>query len=181
MFYFALIFVAIASRFLPHPPNVACLGAIGMFAGCYCSGRVAWLIPAAILLCSDAIGQMLGIAGLGFYSPITMISVYAAATLAVPVGRLIAQKRGSGIKFAGFVAGGSLIASTLFFLVSNFGVWASGWYPATGEGLASCYITAIPFYGYTIAGDLFFSAIAFGSYAAVTAGQSSRELAGQTA
>lgn len=184
MFYFALILVAIASRFLPHPPNVACLGAIGMFAGCYCSGRIAWLVPAAILLCSDTIGQLVGVAGLGFYSPITMVCVYGAATLAVPVGRLISRTQGSqsrygGFKFAGSVAGGSLIASTLFFLVSNFGVWASGWYPATGEGLISCYVAAIPFYGYTIAGDLFFSAIAFGGFAAVTAGQPSRDLARQ--
>lgn len=179
MIYFAFTLVAIASRFLPHPPNVACLGAIGMFAGCYCSGRIAWFIPAAILLCSDTIGQLAGIPSLGFYSPVTMICVYAAATLAVPVGRMISRSEGMGLKFAGSVAGGSLVASTLFFLVSNLGVWASAWYPSTGEGLVNCYIAAIPFYGYTIAGDLFFSAIAFGGYAAVSAGQPSRELARQ--
>jgi hypothetical protein len=181
MFYVALILVAIASRFLPHPPNVACLGAIGLFAGCYLNGRKAWLIPAAVLLCSDAVGHWAGITGQGFYGPMTMIGVYVAATLAVPVGRLISRSEGKGFKFAGAVLGGSLIASTLFFLISNFGVWASGWYPATGEGLATCYIAAIPFYGYTIAGDLFFSAIAFGGYAAVTAGVPNRKLARQTA
>ena len=172
MFYLALIVVAIASRLLPHPPNVACLGAIGLFAGCYLSGRKAWLVPAAVLLFSDTIGHFTGAKGLGFYSPITMVCVYIAATLAVPVGRLIARTNsGNNWKFCGSVFGGSLIASTLFFLVSNLGVWASGWYPATGEGLIACFVAAIPFYGYTLAGDLFFSGVMFGGYAAVTAGK----------
>lgn len=172
MFYLALIVVAITSRLLPHPPNVACLGAIGLFAGCYLSGRKAWLVPAAVLLCSDTIGHFSGAKGLGFYSPVTMVCVYVAATLAVPVGRLISQSRSrNNWKFGGSVVGGSLIASTLFFLVSNLGVWASGWYPATAEGLIACFVAAIPFYSYTLAGDLFFCGMMFGTYAAVTAGK----------
>ena len=169
MFYFALILVAIASRFLPHPPNVVCLGAIGLFAGCYLNGRKAWLVPIAVLFGSDMIGQALNFPGIGLYNPVTMLAVYAAATLAVPVGRMIAQSKLSGLKFAGGVGAGSLIASTLFFVVSNFGVWAAGWYPMTGEGLVTCFIAAIPFYGYTLAGDLAFTTLVFGSYAAVRA------------
>ena len=59
---------------------------------------------------------------------------------------------------------GSLAASTLFFLLSNFGVWLAGWYPMTGAGLLSCYAYAIPFFGYTVAGDLLFTVLLFGSY-----------------
>ena len=177
MFYFALILVAIVSRFLPHPPNVACMGAVGLFAGCYLSGWKAWLAPITVLLASDLMGQAFNFPGVGFYRPITMLAVYAAATLAVPVGRMIGQSQGGALRFAGKVFGGSLIASTLFFLLSNLGVWAGGFYSMTGEGLVACFAAAIPFYGYTLIGDLAFSGLLFGSYAAVKSGQFQSELA----
>ena len=60
---------------------------------------------------------------------------------------------GSKIKSINF--GNILLASFLFFLISNFGVWILG-YPKNLEGLLLCYTMAIPFFGYSIAGDLFF-------------------------
>ena len=60
---------------------------------------------------------------------------------------------GSQIKSIKF--GNILLASFLFFLISNFGVWILG-YPKNLEGLLLCYTMAIPFFGYSIAGDLFF-------------------------
>jgi hypothetical protein len=47
------------------------------------------------------------------------------------------------------------LSSLIFFLVSNFGVWLIG-YPKTLDGLLLCYTMAIPFFGYSIVGDLFF-------------------------
>lgn len=47
------------------------------------------------------------------------------------------------------------LASLLFFLISNLGVWWY-WYPRTLEGLFSCYVLAIPFYKRTLVGDLVF-------------------------
>jgi hypothetical protein len=161
MFYL-LILVAAASRFLPHPPNVACVGAIGLFAGCYLSGRRAYLVPLAILLLSDVIGQFFSVAGMGFYQPITMAMVYAGAMAAVPVGRWI----GRGNRLLLGVPVGSLVASTLFFVLSNLGVWFAGWYQLSLSGLVTCYVNAIPFYGYTVAGDLVFSALLFGVWEA---------------
>ena len=49
-----------------------------------------------------------------------------------------------------------LISSLVFFIVTNFGVWLSG-YPLTLEGLLLCYTMAIPFFINSIVGDLFFS------------------------
>ncbi len=48
------------------------------------------------------------------------------------------------------------LASLLFFLISNFGVWLN-WYPRTTAGLLDCYLLALPFYGRTLMGDLLFS------------------------
>jgi hypothetical protein len=63
------------------------------------------------------------------------------------------------------IGGLSLAASSVFFLISNFGVWImDGMYAPTFKGLVECYVAAIPFFGYQVAGDLFFSAVMFGGY-----------------
>jgi hypothetical protein len=68
------------------------------------------------------------------------------------------------------VAGAGLIGSLAFYLVTNFGVWAStnSLYPATAEGLLACYVAGIPFLLNTVAGTLLFSGVLFGSYAFMT-------------
>ena len=62
------------------------------------------------------------------------------------------------------IGGTSLLSSILFFVVSNFAVWASyrTLYPATVQGLAACYVAAIPFFRNTLAGDMVFTAVFFG-------------------
>lgn len=158
MFYVLIALVAV-SRFLPHPPNVACIGALGLFAGCYLSGRRAYLVPLVALFASDVIGHLAGFPGMGFYSPVVMGSVYAGVLATVFVGRWMKFNQN---KFR--LPAGSIAASTIFFLLSNFGVWLGGWYSMTFAGLVACYISAIPFYGYTIAGDLFFTMLLFGAW-----------------
>ncbi len=158
MFYLIALLVA-ASRFLPHPPNVACVGALGLFAGCYVASYRAYLLPIGALLLSDVVGQIFGVAGMGFYNPVAMASVYAGMGASVFIGRWPA-KNDSPLR----IVGGSVAVSTVFFVVSNFGVWLAGWYPATPTGLFACYFSALPFYGYTLAGDMAFSAILFGAW-----------------
>lgn len=158
MFYLLIAVVAL-SRFLPHPPNVACVGALGLFAGCYLSGRRAYLVPVVTLLISDCLGHLLAWPGIRLYNPLTMALVYGGVLAAVPVGRWLQHDRRHWR-----VPAGSLGASTLFFALSNLGVWLAGWYPMSLAGLATCYANAIPFFGYTIAGDLLFTLLLFGSW-----------------
>jgi len=47
------------------------------------------------------------------------------------------------------------VASFIFFLFSNLGVWWY-WYPRNLIGLTRCYSLALPFYRNTLLGDLFF-------------------------
>ena len=156
---YLLIIVAIASRFLPHPPNMACMGAIGLFAGCYLAGKKAYLVPLVAMLVSDVIGHAFGVSGMGFYSLVTMACVYAGVLAAVPLGRLL-QNRVSTWS----VPTAAVIVSAVFFLISNFGVWLGPWYPSTGEGFLACFAAAVPFFGNTLAGDLLASALLFGAY-----------------
>jgi hypothetical protein len=66
------------------------------------------------------------------------------------------------------VAGTVLIASVLFFVVTNFAVWAmDGMYPMTFEGLVVCFTAAIPFFHWTLLGDACFATVLFGGFALV--------------
>lgn len=154
-----LVFGAALLRLVPHPPNFTPLGALALFAGArYGKRSLAFLLPLAAMLVSDSLLELT--TGWGFHS--TLPVVYLALAIAVPIGFLV-RKKGIG---AGSVAGGSVAVSTIFFIVTNFAVWASsGMYPLTGSGLVACYVAAIPFFGNTIAGDLFFSAVLFGAFA----------------
>ena len=66
-----------------------------------------------------------------------------------------------GISYMGInsekIGNGTILkSSTLFFVLTNFGVWLMG-YPLTFAGLVSCYTLAIPFFVNTIIGDLVFT------------------------
>lgn len=151
-----LILLVVASRFLPHPPNVACVAAAGLFAGCHFGGWRAYLVPLAALGLSDLVGHIAGFPGLGFYHPVAMVSVYGGMLASVPIGRRLRDR--SPV----WVPAGSLAASSVFFLSSNFGVWLAGWYSLSLAGLVATYAAAIPFFGLTVVGDFVFSAVLFG-------------------
>ena len=69
------------------------------------------------------------------------------------------------LPLAGLVTCG-LFSSIVFFLVTNLGVWLwFGTYEPGLQGLWHSYVAAIPFFRYTLAGDLFFAVVLFGSYA----------------
>ncbi|MCZ6702128.1 MAG: hypothetical protein O6940_03705 [Ignavibacteria bacterium] len=151
-----MIFIAAFVRLIPHPPNFVPIAAMALFGGAYFTKRwVAFLIPLAAMLITDLI--------LGFHS--TMWAVYLSFMLMVVIGMLfIKQKKISNIFLA------SVSASVLFFAITNFAVWASGiYYPKDLSGLAASYTAAIPFFHYTLLGDLFFVALMFGSFELVKA------------
>ncbi len=61
----------------------------------------------------------------------------------------------------------AIAAPTLYFILSNFVVWAGGGgleRPKTFAGLLLCYNDGLPFYLNSIYGTVFFSALFFGTY-----------------
>lgn len=152
-FCFLLVILAALSRLVPHPPNFTPIGALGLFAGAYIAMRRYWLVPLAALLISDIL--------IGFYHPATMLSVYLAFIFCAVLGRIVLLEKRNVFR----VGATTLSASVIFFIVSNFGDWLSGInYPVTWEGLVTCYVMAIPFFGNTVLGDLFYVALLFGTY-----------------
>ena len=57
------------------------------------------------------------------------------------------------------------LEKTRVVLVTNFGCWILfDHYAKTWSGLWECYTMAVPFFRYTVAGDLFFACMTFGGY-----------------
>jgi len=149
---YLLILFGVMLRFVPHPANFAPIAAIGLFSGCYLKKRYAFLLPLAAMLVSDYF--------IGFYSWKIMISVYLSFALVGLIGIWIKNH-----KSAYTVLGGTLTGSALFYLITNFAVWAFGsLYPRTWTGLLWCYAAAIPFFRNTILGDIFYVGVLFGTY-----------------
>ena len=69
---------------------------------------------------------------------------------------------------AGRIAVATVGASVLFFLLTNLGAWiTSGLYPMTFDGLMQAYIAGIPFLQNSLLGNLVFTALLFGGFAAL--------------
>ena len=147
----ALIIFAALTRLMPHPPNFTPIIAMGLFGGAYLKDtRWAILLPVVAMLIADFF--------LGFHG--TMIWVYCSLIIISSMGLLL-KNRITLINGAIAILGGSL----LFFLVTNFGVWASSiFYPKTFIGLISCYAAGLPFFGNTLAGSVFYSSLMFFGY-----------------
>ena len=147
-----MILAAAMARLVPHAPNFTPIAAIALFGGAhFADKRLAFGVPLAALLLSDLL--------LGFYH--SMAVVYGSFGLIVGLGLWLRSRRTIWP-----IAGAALVSSLLFFLVTNFGVWAAGsLYPRSLSGFGACYIATIPFFRNTIAGDLFFSTVLFGGFA----------------
>lgn len=146
--------------------NLIPMAALGIFCGSILQNKFhAYLIPLVALLLSD-IAISLFTNTQGFYG-ISQFVNYASIILITLLGTYLTKR--SFLQIAGYSISGSLI----FFILSNFGTFLSGYYGFSFEGLLNCYAMAIPFYKSELAntffinsflGDLFFSIIAFGVY-----------------
>jgi len=160
----ALVALAALTRLLPHPHNFTPIGAIALFGAAYFNRQ--WLmltVPFAALFLTDLFINNVIYHELysGQFQWITSWWIYVAFALIMVTGLGILGSKVTGVR----VFGASISASAIFFLVTNFSVWAeSGMYPKTALGLAACYTAGVPFLGNTILGDLFFSAAMFGVY-----------------
>lgn len=138
-----LIMIAIASRLVPHQWNMTAVGAVSVVAGLLIQNRILKiLVPVIALLVTDLV--------IGFHS--TVPFVYGGFTLMVLMGSLFSADSQWKKNLLAPLAG-----SLIFFLVSNFGVWAveSGVaYSKDLSGLFQCYLMGVPFYKTQFVADL---------------------------
>ena len=130
-----------ASRFIPHPPNFTSLLALSFYIPVVFGIRYIPVVVFALFF-TDLI--------IGLHS--TMIFTSGSIIL---IG-LISKHFNKSIMFR---ISGSFFGAVIFFVLSNFGVWLSGSYGYNYNGLLSCYILGLPFFGYSILSTLIFSVI----------------------
>mgnify|MGYP003346798562 CR=1 FL=1 len=126
-------------RVIPHPPNFTPIITSAVFVP-WLFGRNAWAIGVSML------GLFIGDLVWGFHP--YMLYTYASLILA---GLVTVQVR--------HLPTLAVLGSTIFFLVTNLGVWLSGYYGYTLQGLWTCYVMAIPFFANTLASTLVYTLV----------------------
>ncbi|MDR9416627.1 MAG: DUF6580 family putative transport protein [Gracilimonas sp.] len=158
------ILIAALSRIVPHPYNFAPLGAMSLFGAAYFTNKkLSFLLPLAAFFVSDLLVNNILFAS--YYDGFVLFTpgfywMYGSVALIVVAGIFILKK----VNLKNVIAG-SLTASIIFFVVTNFGAWlGSPIYPQSLSGLLMSYSAGIPFFHYTIAGDLIYSGVMFGAF-----------------
>jgi hypothetical protein len=159
--------VAVLVRLIPYgvrPPNVAANGALSIFGG---SRAPIWVaLPAQLL--SLVISDLL-LYKVFRWEPFNL-AVYISFVIYMLLGRVFLKGNDS----LGRIAGVTFLGSLQFFLITNLFEWlqysgiigdSQRTYDATLAGLLICFTRALPFFGFTAAGDLGFSAALFGAEA----------------
>ena len=162
-----LVLVGVQLRiWLQDLPNFAPVAALALFAGYFFrSWLLALCLPLSIMAISDL--------SIGGYDWRMMALVYGMLALPVAFRSLLRRHlnldqgglRSASLAVTGLI-GCSLASSVLFFLTTNFGSWLwFNMYEHSVAGLIQCYVMAIPFFRYTLCGDLFFAVVLFSGYA----------------
>tara|TARA_B100000700_G_scaffold250718_1_gene281465 strand:- start:199 stop:696 length:498 start_codon:yes stop_codon:yes gene_type:complete len=137
------IFVCLAAtRFIPHPPNFTSLIALSFYVPALFGLRY---LPAIVF--SFAITDLI----IGFHN--TLFFTWGSVILIGLLSRYFIFY-GMKLRIVGAIAG-----AFVFYLITNFGVWMGGFYGYDINGLITCYVLAIPFFGQTLVSTLFFSLI----------------------
>jgi len=147
--YSLIILLAVVARVIPHAPNFAPIGGLALFSGSHFKKKIALIIPLSAMFVSDIF--------LGFHK--TIPYVYVSFIIIALIGSLIKNNKWQSVVLA------SLTSSILFFVITNFGVWATGsMYQRNLSGLSQSYVMGLPFFRNTILSDLFYSFSFFYGY-----------------
>lgn len=159
---FGLIALAAFSRLIPHPGNFTPLAAIALFGAAYFSNKKwAIIIPVLAWWLSDLLLNATVFAQyettlLASYQLWSFLSIALIAVAGYFMLRKISFKT---------IFGSAFVAAIIFFLISNFGVWLTGtMYPINISGLISCYVAGIPFFHWSLLGNIFYLGLMVGVY-----------------
>ena len=136
------IFLALAaSRFIPHPPNFTSLLALSFYVPAILGAR---FIPALVV--SFIITDLF----IGVHS-VTLFTW--GSVILIGLGSKFFAKTILNRIF------GSLLGASIFFIITNFGVWSLGMYGYDLNGIITCYVLALPFFAYSLISTFIFSGI----------------------
>jgi hypothetical protein len=158
-----LVAIGVAGRWGQPQWAFTPTAAAAVFAGFYISRvGIAAMVPLGILAISDLI--------LPAYNNVPVLLVtYAAMIAPVWLGRLLRGENHNAATAWKLLLFG-LVPATLFFIASNFAVWAfQSDYEKSIAGLIECYAAALPFYRWMLAGDIFYVTVLAGCWLAAKA------------
>lgn len=165
-----LIAVAIGWRIVNFnyhiAPNLEIVTAVSVLAAVTLGFRAAIIVPITTMIVSDLI-----IGNSSIYIA-TWSSFAIIGASAVLLKKLNQKPKAQILYSVGFAAASSFF----FFIVTNFGVWAQGWYPATFAGLVDSYTMAIPFYRTMLIGNLILVPSTIAVWQVVRAHQTAKSL-----
>ena len=149
MLAMSLIVIGILLRFIPHTANFTPVAAIAIFAGVYLNKKQALIVPLLLMVLSDIFLGMHNVVIFtwGSFVLVTLLSTWARHHKTVKA-----------------IVSTSAVSSVLFYVITNFGVWAMGWYPLTAKGLLDCYILGLPFLRTFSIATLVYTVVFFGAY-----------------
>lgn len=172
------ILAAALFRLVPHWPNFTPMGAIALMGGALVANRLAGaLIPLAAMVISDFLTVVL--INFAWTTPVEYFTspqtgfVYLGILSNICIGYLLGnvsiKKEGISLfskHFSTSLLSAALVSAILFFLISNFGTWVSGLTPGN-PSLMAVYALGIPFFGYSLLANVFYSFLFFGLFQAV--------------
>ena len=159
--FVVLVLLGVAGRFVCLDiPNFSPTASIAVFAGFYFSRRrLAVAVPLAVMLFSNFWLDAYTTWG-------ELLVVYGAFLFPVYLSRGLCRRRDGRFRLSPAGMATCCVApSIVFFVTTNFAVWLfNGIYAPTVAGLVTCLVHALPFYQYTLAGDLLFTPALIGGY-----------------
>lgn len=175
-----LVLVAALYRIIPNRPlGFAPQIAMALFGGAVFVKDKKWafILPLVSMFISDLLYQALFLAGMstiqGFYEgQLVNYLLFAALTT---IGFLVKKISVFNVLLV------SLLGPTVYFLLSNFAVWAgnAGYQrPKTWSGLLMSYNDGLPFYKGSLAATLVFGAVLFGGYFLLKQNKAAKQVAG---
>lgn len=155
-------------RIIPHAPNFTPTESITIFGAAYLGRKyLALVLPLIIIYCSDFIinntiarSFFTEQEGIVWYDQYMIYNVIAIILMVLLSSQFLKKITVSSVLLT------TVCASVIFFLVTNFGSWASekSIYTNDFSGLMNSYLAGWPFFKTSLLSNLVFSVILFGSY-----------------
>ena len=136
-----IFFILAVSRLIPHPPNFTSLIALSFYVPTFFGRKYLFALIISFFI-TDII--------IGFHN--TIIFTYGSVVI---IG--IISKYFKEVIFSRIL--GALLGAIIFFIITNFGVWTSGFYTYSFNGLIECYFLALPFFSFSLISTIVYALI----------------------
>lgn len=157
-----LVLILIISRLIPHPPNFTAATAAIVFAAVSLRSWTSLVALIGSYWAADLIINNFMYSSAKFLW-VTPAFYWILIPIVVSFMIIRFSVKDSMAPLAIFKS--TFGASCLFFIVSNFGVWANSVnYSKNFNGLTLCYFNAIPFFGNELAGTFFYTSLIYCIY-----------------